>query len=102
MNMSNLPVTLEELKQHLRITGSEMDRNLQMMLLAAINAIENFTLIAFEEDYKEADEVPFALKAAILLTAGRLIENPTDTVDSLPTASKSLAQSFKRWDRIKK
>ena len=99
---SPVVVTLDELKKHLRIYNAEMDDSLTMMLHAAINAIENFTLINFKADFeKNENEVPYALKAAILLTAGRLFENPTDSVDTLPTVSKNLANPFRRWDRIR-
>lgn len=99
--MNNCPVTLEEFKRHLRIYNDEMDDNLIIALEAAVNDIENFTLINFEEDY-DGPKIPQALKSAILLTAGRLFENPTDSVDRLTSVSKNLAQPFKRWDRIKK
>lgn len=101
MDKDNCPVTLAELKRHLRVTTDDMDSQLQMLLLAGAEYIENFTLIDFLEDYKDVD-IPFTLRAAILMTAGRLFENPTDPAFTLPTAAMNLAKPYKRWDRIRK
>lgn len=101
MDINNCPVKLEELKQHLRISTDSLDGNLQMILLAAAVYIEDFTLINFEEDYKGID-IPFPLRAAILMTAGRLSEATTDPVFNLPTAAMHLANPYKKWERIKK
>ena len=101
MTFEDCPVTLDAFKEHLRIPKNNelMDHSLSVLLLAAATAIENFTLVNFGEDFEEG-EVPFPLKAAILLTAGNLYENPNDRSDSLTSLSKNLAQSYKRWDRI--
>ena len=96
VNLDNSPVSLDELKQHLRISDDMLDSNLIIMLLAAVEYVEKFTGVNFSVDYKE--EIPFQLKAAILLTAGRLFENPTDTVDGLPTVAKNLIADF-RWEK---
>lgn len=102
MSMDNLPVTLGELKAHLRIYTNEMDGTLSLLLAAAVSSIEMFTSIKFKEDYIDvALEVPYALKASILLLAGRLFENPTDKAESIPTISRNLAEPFRRWDRIR-
>lgn len=39
----NSPVTLEDVKKHLRITGDEFDESLHGLLEAATDAAENFT-----------------------------------------------------------
>ena len=93
------PVTLTEFKAHMRIFTDEMDGSMQIMLDAAIINAENFTLIHFEEDYPDGN-VPPAIKAAILLAAGRLFVNPTDCRDRLSTASMNLLKPFRKWDRI--
>lgn len=97
--LDNSPVSLQELKAHLRIYHDLLDDNLTIMLLAAVEDVEGFTGIDFSVDYK--DSVPFKLKAAILLTAGRLFENPTDGVDGLPTTAKNLIKGFRKWDKIR-
>ncbi|MDR2919693.1 MAG: head-tail connector protein [Tannerella sp.] len=100
MDIDKSPVTIEEFKRHLRIYTDEMDSELTLMLLAAVEKIEMFTLVSFEDDYEDRDKVPFLLKAAILLTAGRLVENPTDVTDRRISASQNLAEPYKRWDRV--
>lgn len=95
-DLDNTPVSLKELKEHLRIDHDLLDGNLTIMLLAAVGTVEKFTGIDFSVNY--TDQVPFPLKAAILLTAGRLFENPTDGVDGLPTIAKNLIADF-RWER---
>lgn len=100
MDINNCPVKLEELKQHLRTSTDSLDGNLQMILLAAAVYIEDFTLINFEEDYKGID-IPFPLRAAILMTAGRLFESSTDSAFSLPTAAMNLATPYKKWEKLK-
>lgn len=100
MDLNNCPVSLVELKQHLRIYTDEMDGELTICLIAAAVHIEDFTLLVFANDYKDV-EIPYPLKAAILMTAGRLFECPTDSVFNLPTASQALVKPYKRWDRIR-
>lgn len=96
VNLDNSPVSLDELKQHLRIFHDIQDSNLIIILLAAVESVEKFTGIDFSVNYQ--DKIPFQLKAAILLTAGRLFENPTDAVSGLPTISKNLIADF-RWEK---
>lgn len=101
MTEDNCPVTLDDLKRHLRITTDDMDSELQLLLFAGVEYIENFTLIEFSEDYKGLS-IPYTLRAAILMTAGRLFENPADSAFTLPTAAMNLAKPYKRWDKIRK
>lgn len=42
-------------------------------------------------------QVPYDIKAAIMLIAARLFNNPADSVESLPTASKALLAPYRRW-----
>ena len=100
MDINSCPVGLDELKRHLRIFDDMVDSDLQMLLFAAVEYIQNFTLINFEKDYP-AGNIPFALRAAILMTAGRLFETPADAVFNLPTQAMDLANSYKRWERVK-
>lgn len=98
-DLDNSPVSLVELKQHLRIYHDLLDENLTIMLLAAVEKVEEFTGIDFSTDYTDR-VIPFKLKAAILLTAGRLFENPTDGVSNLPTIVESLITGY-RWKEKK-
>lgn len=42
-------------------------------------------------------QVPYDIKAAILLIAAKLFNNPVDSVESLPTASKALLAPYRSW-----
>ena len=44
------PVTLEDVKKHLRITGDEFDDNLRGLLEAATDAAENFTGLKLRDE----------------------------------------------------
>lgn len=42
-------------------------------------------------------QVPFDIKAAILLTAAKLFNNPSDTVEALPSVAKNLLRPYRQW-----
>lgn len=42
-------------------------------------------------------QVPFDMKAAILLTAAKLFNNPVDSVESLPSVAKNLLRPYRSW-----
>lgn len=44
-------------------------------------------------------QVPFDIKAAILLTASKLFNNPADTVEVLPSVAKNLLRPYRTWGR---
>lgn len=153
-----LPVTLEQLKEHLRITSNDFDNNLTLLLKAAVASAEKYTgqifqpgsfrfagnfqsriktgvmpitgitsawidgndleagvvgiqdsvlcfpldihgksvMVEFEAGFPVC---PFDVAAAILLTAAKLFENPSDSVEQLPKASTNLLRPYKRWGR---
>ena len=41
--------------------------------------------------------VPFDIKAAILLSAAKLFNNPVDSVESLPSVAKNLLRPYRSW-----
>lgn len=43
------------------------------------------------------EQVPFDMKAAILLDAAKLFNNPVDTVETLAKASENLLRPFRTW-----
>lgn len=45
------------------------------------------------------DVFPADIKAAILLMVGKLFENPSDSVETLPKASTNLLRAYRRWGR---
>lgn len=151
-----LQPSLADFKSHLRITSNDLDGELQVKLMAAVNAAENmigqvialsrFTvkgmlkeyclvlpsrpLVEVEavsldgvpiEDYTlsgrvicfpdEAigsevevtyiagmQEVPYDIRAAILLHASALFNNPVDSVETLPKASTNLLRPYRLWE----
>lgn len=42
-------------------------------------------------------QVPFDMKAAIMLAAARLFNNPADTVESLPSVAKNLLRPYRSY-----
>ncbi|WP_195360323.1 head-tail connector protein [Odoribacter splanchnicus] len=155
---AELPVKLEQLKEHLRIMSDDFDSILTLHLKAAIASAEEFTgQVIWPGNYRlTADfdrvlktgimpvtgivsvcldgeelkgieigisgsslclpegikgdsvvveftagfrEVPFDVTAAILLTAAKFFENPSDSVEQLPKASTNLLRPHKRWGR---
>ena len=44
-------------------------------------------------------QVPFDIKAAVLLIAAKLFDNPVDSVETLPSVAKNLLRPYRRWGR---
>uniref|UniRef100_UPI0026DBD0BD hypothetical protein n=1 Tax=uncultured Butyricimonas sp. TaxID=1268785 RepID=UPI0026DBD0BD len=42
--------------------------------------------------------LPYDIRAAILLMAGKLFDNPSDSVENLPKASTNLLKHYRRWE----
>ena len=42
-------------------------------------------------------QVPFDIKAAIMLMATKLFNNPSDSVEQLPSAAKNLLRPYRTW-----
>lgn len=148
------PVTLDEAKKHLRVTGDEFDDSIWGMVEAATSTAENITGLKFRKGtYKVTSEylrvirtelmpilsaevrvdgkivegvdvegsriilpdmkgetveitiqtgykiLPYDIRAAILLMAGKLFDNPSDSVENLPKASTNLLKHYRRWER---
>lgn len=89
MTLEECPVSLDELKKHLRMpVDGTLDEELTTVLLASAEYIEGFCgrrFSTFEGGF------PNTLKAAILLKASSLFENPADALDERTTASQRLA-----------
>ena len=88
MTLEECPVKIDELKIQLRLPYTEdYEPNLGLCLLAAAEWCEQFSgrkLSSFEE-------LPFPLRAAILLKAAELFENPVNYVSTRTTAAERLA-----------
>lgn len=88
MTLEECPVTLDELKRQLRLPDAEgLDLQLEVALLAAAEWCETFS----GRKLSDFEELPAMLRAAILLKAGDLFENPTDQVSERTTAAQRLA-----------
>ena len=44
-------------------------------------------------------QVPFDIKAAVLLIAAKLFNNPVDSVETLPSVAKNLLRPYRSWGR---
>ena len=44
-------------------------------------------------------QVPFDIKAAVLLIAAKLFNNPVDSVETLPSVAKNLLRPYRNWGR---
>lgn len=42
-------------------------------------------------------QVPFDIKAAILLTAAKLFNFPSDTVEAMPSVARNLLRPYRQW-----
>ena len=88
MTLEECPVTVDELKRQLRLPDTEeFDPQLETCLLAAAEWCENFT----GRKFGSFETFPYQLRAAILLVAAGLFENPTDSVSERTTAAQRLA-----------
>jgi uncharacterized phiE125 gp8 family phage protein len=53
--------------------------------------------IRFNAGYANAASVPAMIKAAIILMAGKMYDNPIDSVENLPKASTNLLKQYRLW-----
>lgn len=91
MTLQECPVTLDELKKQLRLPDTEdFDAQLTVALLAAAEWCETYS----GRKVSSFEEFPWMLRAAILLRAAALFENPTDQVSERTTAAQRLADPF--------
>ncbi len=96
MTLEECPVTIEDLKEQLRRPiDDSLDGVLETNLLAAAEYIQGFCGRDFSTF---CGGFPNELKAAILLKAAHLFENPTDPLDERTTASQRLANP-RKWQQ---
>lgn len=66
-------------------------------LIHVLNRQEEALEVTYTAGYGTANDVPTAIKQAILLTVSDYYENRVDAVRSLPTASAHLLNAYRRW-----
>ncbi len=87
MTIDECPISVDELKKQLRLTTDDFDQQLETSLLAAAEWCERYSgrkLDSFEE-------LPNQLRAAVLMVAAGMFENPTDSISERTTAAQRLA-----------
>lgn len=88
MTLQECPVTLDDLKKQLRLPDDDsFDDQLTVALLAAAEWCENYS----GRKLSSFDALPYQLKAAILMVAAGIFENPTDPIAERTTAAQRLA-----------
>lgn len=88
MKYEDCPVKIEELKRQLRMADTaEFDEQLLLVLMAAAEWCEHYS----GRSLQSFAEVPYQLRAAILMYAAYLFENPSDPVAEKVTAAQRLA-----------
>ena len=89
-----LPISVETARKHLRVgDDTSMDSMIEQYLEMAVGIASDFTDRAIEE-YTE-ENLPPAIKAAVLLILGTLFDNESDTlvgrsVSQLPMTAEKL------------
>ena len=69
-------VTLEEVKEHLHIVGTQQDSDLQLKALAASAFVWTYLKVDFDDSpvtFPWTGEIPFDVHAATLLVVGDLV-----------------------------
>ena len=90
-------IGINDLKKHLRLPETdEFDEQLKLSLYASVEWCENYSGRKLA-DFAETG-LPYQLKAAILMKAAFLFENPSDSVDERVTAAQHLADPL-IWEK---
>ena len=91
MTLDECPVTIADLKAQLRLPDTDdFHAQLEMSLLSAANWCENYIGRKLSELAPDGD-FPYQLRAAILMMAAQLFENPSNPVSERVTAAERLA-----------
>lgn len=88
MELQDLPITTDDLRKHLRMPVSpDLEDQLSTALMAAAEWIENYSGRKLES----YPELPWQIRAAILMQAAAIFENPANMVQERVTAAERLA-----------
>ncbi|KAA6335891.1 hypothetical protein EZS27_015918 [termite gut metagenome] len=88
------PVTLEELKNNLRIP--ECDTSKDEPLLQALYAADEYCRVFTGRDFDDypPNKFPHLLRYAILISAGSFFKSPLDRVFTLPTQAQHFLKMY--------
>ena len=83
-------LTLDEVKQYLRLDTDSEDEYLRILILLASEMCENYTRIPLPE------ELPESYKQAMLLCVGYFFEQRQGTKDGIPGVFYTLLQPYRK------
>ena len=83
-------LTLDEVKQYLRLDTDSEDEYLRILILLACEMCENYTRIPLPE------ELPESYKQAMLLCIGYFFEQRQGTKDGIPSVFYTLLQPYRK------
>lgn len=97
MEAKYYPVSIDELKNNLRIPSMDTskDSSLCLILEAAFDYAEKFTGYDLASEYEGA-YFPSLLKYAILMTASALFQHPADRPFTIPTQAQHLFKQYQK------
>ncbi|MCI4653884.1 head-tail connector protein [Sphingomonas aquatilis] len=79
-------VTLDEVKEYLRVDGDDDDATIALLIAAATEAA-----LRLADSYDPVEEPPASLKLAILVHVARAFANREDAADVPPSAARLLS-----------
>lgn len=88
-------LTLDDAKQHLRITDSDHDADVQQKLEVAQRAVLNFLGVSGDATWTEAT-VPEDVQHSIRLLLSHYYDNRGDDMSASPTADKDVWEAIGR------
>lgn len=81
-----------------KVDGTEVDKAAWSLEGRDLQVSEQVTGARIEIVYEAGMvQVPFDMKAAILMIATKLFNNPSDSVEQLPSAAKNLLRPYRSW-----
>lgn len=85
-----MPLTLDEVKQYLRLDTDAEDKYLRVLILLASEMCENFTRLELPEP------LPESYKQAMLICIGYFFEQREGTKDGVPSVFKTLLRPYRK------
>ena len=84
--------------ESVKVDGTEIEEAAWSLEGRDLQVSEQVTGAKMEIIYEAGmAKVPFDIKAAIMLLATKLFNNPSDSVEQLPSAAKNLLRPYRTW-----